>query len=185
MPIRTHSILGEGVLVGVAGALAAAIWYLLIDLLSGTPFRTPNALGHAFAHVAAGQSPDAIRADAVLGYGVVHLVIFVAMGVVLTWLVHQVVQHGSLRMALWLGIVIAFTGLALAMYMLTPASGYRLPWWSTVGGAAVGSLSEVYLLWRRHPGLQYASGDETALGADEPGSPDAPPGRMTSRPRRG
>jgi hypothetical protein len=185
MPIRTHSTLGEGVLVGVAGAVAAAIWYLVTDLLAGAPFRTPNALGHAFAHVAPDQSPDAVRADAVLGYSLLHLLIFVVMGVVLTWLVHQVIQHGSLRMALWLGIVIGFTGLALAFYILTPASGYQLPWWSTVGGAAVGSLTVIYLLWRQHPALQYASGDEAALGADEPGSPDAAPGQMTSRPRRG
>jgi hypothetical protein len=184
MPIRTHSILGEGILVGVAGGVAAMLWYLLTDLLAGAPFRTPNALGHAFAHVAPGQSPDAVRVDAVLGYSVLHFAIFVVMGVVLTWLVHQVVQHGSLRMALWLAVVIGFTGLALTFYMLTPASGYRLPWWSPVGGAAVGSFTVIYLLWRRHPALRYASGDETALGADEPGSPDAAPGRMTSRPRR-
>jgi hypothetical protein len=185
MATRTHSILGEGILVGVAGAVAAAIWYLLIDLLAGAPFRTPDALGHAITHMAPDQPADAIHADAVLAYAVIHFLIFVAIGLALTWLVHQVIQHSSLRMALWLAVVIGFTGLALVMYMLAPASGYRLPWWSPVGAAAVGVLVEVYLILRRHPSLQYAAGGETALGADEPGSPDAPPGRMTRRPRRG
>lgn len=185
MAARTHSILGEGVLVGVAGVVAAAIWYLVTDLLAGAPFRAPNALGHAFTRVAPDQPPEAIHADAVLGYTLVHFLVFVVLGVVLTWLVHQVVRHRSLRMALWLGLVIGFTWLVLAMYVLTPASGYRAPWWSTIGAAAVGAIGVIYLLWRRHPSLQYASGEETALGADEPGSPDAPPGRMTSRPRRG
>ena len=38
-------VLYEGVLVGLAGAAAVAIWFFLYDLALATPFRTPALLG--------------------------------------------------------------------------------------------------------------------------------------------
>jgi hypothetical protein len=40
-----HGILHEGILVGLAGAAAVAIWFFLYDLALATPFRTPALLG--------------------------------------------------------------------------------------------------------------------------------------------
>ena len=40
-------ILYEGIRVGLAGAVAVAIWFFLYDLASATPFRTPALLGAA------------------------------------------------------------------------------------------------------------------------------------------
>jgi hypothetical protein len=33
--------------VGLIGAAAVAVWFLLVDLLLGSPLRTPGALGSA------------------------------------------------------------------------------------------------------------------------------------------
>src|SRR5258708_1606563 len=43
--IMRLTLIGEGVVVGVAGAAAVAIWFLLCDLAAGMPFRTPALLG--------------------------------------------------------------------------------------------------------------------------------------------
>ncbi len=176
MSVRTHSTVREGVLVGLVGAAAAAAWYLVTDLISGVPLRTPNTLGQVFLRGDSLPRPEAIQLGAVAGYTLIHLVSFVAVGVVLTWLVHLVIRQRSLRMGLWLGLVLGFTWLLLHTYLLTPTTGYRLPWWSTVGGAAIGSLGLAYFLWRRHPALRHAL-DAVPLG-DEVESPPAAPGGM-------
>jgi len=38
-------VLYEGILVGLAGAAAVAVWFLLLDLVAGAPLRTPALLG--------------------------------------------------------------------------------------------------------------------------------------------
>src|SRR6266481_4682276 len=40
-------ILYEGMLVGLAGAIAVAVWFFVYDVAEGTPFRTPALLGAA------------------------------------------------------------------------------------------------------------------------------------------
>ena len=40
-----HSIAREGIIAGVLGATAVAVWFLGIDSLYATPLATPAALG--------------------------------------------------------------------------------------------------------------------------------------------
>ena len=42
-------ILYEGILVGLAGAAAVAVWFFLYDLAAGMPFRAPALLGAALS----------------------------------------------------------------------------------------------------------------------------------------
>ena len=37
-------ILYEGMLVGLTGAIAVAVWFFIYDLAAGTPFRTSQKL---------------------------------------------------------------------------------------------------------------------------------------------
>src|SRR4026207_2485214 len=45
MTMGRNRILCEGILVGLAGAAAVAIWFFVYDLALATPFRTPALLG--------------------------------------------------------------------------------------------------------------------------------------------
>jgi hypothetical protein len=181
MSVRTHSTVREGLLVGLAGAAAAALWYFVTDLAAGAPLRTPSTLGQVLVHADSTPSPNHIIPTAVVGYTALHVVTFAVIGVVLTWLVHLVIERRSLRMGLWLAVVLAFTWLVMHTYLLTPATGYRIPWWSPVGGAVIGSLGVASLLWRRHPELRRAL-DDVPLG-DEVESPPAAPGGLQDGPR--
>ena len=42
---QEHSTIREGLVTGVLGAAAVALWYLVVDAAAGRPFHTPNALG--------------------------------------------------------------------------------------------------------------------------------------------
>ena len=66
----------QGIVAGVLGAATIAVWFFLVDVLSGRPlFYTPNVLGTAlFRHGAGLDQPQtlAISLEMVLVYTWVH-----------------------------------------------------------------------------------------------------------------
>ncbi len=68
-------VLREGVVAGLIGAAAVAVWFLAIDWIEGDPLRTPRLLG---AGLLGQTSPVA----AVLVYTVVHGLAFIVVGVI-------------------------------------------------------------------------------------------------------
>ena len=68
-------------LVGLAGAVAVALWFFVYDLAEGTPFRTPALLGAALFEGL--RDPAALTTLAlVLEYTAVHGLAFLAFGLV-------------------------------------------------------------------------------------------------------
>src|SRR5215467_7497096 len=72
-----HRILSEGLGVGLAGAAAVAVWFLVFDLIAGVPFRTPALLGAVLFHGLRDPSELAITARLVGAYTIVHCGLFV------------------------------------------------------------------------------------------------------------
>jgi hypothetical protein len=174
MSSREHSVLGEGALTGLIGAAIVAVWYLIMDVAKGQPLHTPNVLGQVF--VGRDTTPGYhIMPQAVAEYSILHLVVFVVLGMLLVWLAHLASRNPSLRMGVWLGLVIGFLfflGLLMMLYSLTDN---RFPWLTSTVGSVLGMGSMAFLLWRRHPGLR-GTFDQAALGA-EVKPPPHPPGR--------
>ena len=48
MQDRQHSVLREGGVVGLLGAVVDAVWILVYDVAVGQPLHTPSALGRVF-----------------------------------------------------------------------------------------------------------------------------------------
>ena len=44
MAERQHNFLREGALTGFIGATAIAVWFLIVDTVTGRPFYTPEFL---------------------------------------------------------------------------------------------------------------------------------------------
>ncbi len=74
----------QGIVAGVLGAATIALWFFLVDVLSGRPlFYTPNVLGTAlFRHGAGLDQPQtlAISLEMVLVYTWVHGLVFCVIG---------------------------------------------------------------------------------------------------------
>jgi hypothetical protein len=70
----------EGVLAGLAGATAVAVWFLLYDLAAGVPLRTPALLGAALFHGLRDPAALAISLPVVLQYTAVHGIAFIVFG---------------------------------------------------------------------------------------------------------
>src|SRR3712207_6327689 len=108
MEPRDHSVIREGAMAGLLGAVTNAVWFLVLDLAADRPLHTPNALGKVFLRGDVNPGLREISPEAVLGFTAIHLGIFVLGGIVLTVLVRLAARTPALRMGLWLGLVVLF-----------------------------------------------------------------------------
>jgi hypothetical protein len=173
MDAQEHSTVREGLIAGLLGAAIVAAWYFLFDAAAGRPFHTPNALGKVFFRGDLAPGEQEVIPGIVAGYTVLHLAMFALGGIVMTFLVHLATRNLGLRMGIWMGLVVAFCLFTGLMYMLTTASGERIPLWSVIGGSLSAVAAMGWYLWRRHPSL----GTDAQLGDEStPHAPGAPRG---------
>jgi hypothetical protein len=83
---RSASILEDGVLTGVMGAVVVAVWFLILDTAQGRIFFTPSLLGSV---VFLGQTPDqavSVNGFVVFAYTGLHVLLFLMAGLVIAWM---------------------------------------------------------------------------------------------------
>jgi hypothetical protein len=99
------SVLREGVTAGILGAVAVAVWFLAVDWIQGEPLRTPIVLGMSLLRQ---PSPGA----AVFLYTIVHVLAFVAFGLVAALLLAGAEREPMLVFL----VVILFTAFEVAFF---------------------------------------------------------------------
>lgn len=149
---REHrSLVSEGVAVGILGAAAVAVWFLLVDLVAGAPMRTPGALGSALFLGA--RTPAAVEVSGLtVGlYTLVHGAGFVLLGLVGAALLRAADRAPSTLALIVVGTVVLEVlfvgGVAIAAEFLLGL----LAWWAVLGGNLLASLAMGILLLRWHP----------------------------------
>jgi hypothetical protein len=144
-------IMEDAVLTGILGASVVAAFFLLIDTLRGQPLYTPSLLGSVLF---SGKSVDqalALDVTAVFAYTGLHVMLFIAAGAVLAWMVSQFDRNPQFGMVLLL-IFLLFESVLFGFEVtLVPSLVGALGAWA-VGIANL--LSAVVMFWyllRRHP----------------------------------
>ncbi len=164
-----RSTIREGIVAGLLGAAVVALFYLGVDLARGIPFLTPSVLGEVV--VLRHDHPVATSADmgAVGAYTVVHVVAFVAFGLILAGLVRRgetssLARYGAFQ------VLIAFEILFFGL-LAVASEGTRglFPIWSVLVANTLAAVAMAVWLWRRHPRLSAAM-VRTPFGAPEPAS---------------
>lgn len=160
--LRYHQTIRQGLVAGLLGAAAVAVWFLVVDLAVREPLWTPAALGSAL--LAGARSPEAVTATVgtVLGYTALHVSAFLLLGVVAAGLVEQAERFPPLVFALLLLFVVFevfFVGIAalLGAWVLE-----EIAWWSVMVGNLLAAGAMGGYLWRIHPVLQ----DQLRAGAE-------------------
>jgi hypothetical protein len=174
MDQQHHSTLREGLLTGLIGGVVVAVWYIAYDFGRGQPGHTPNVLGQVFVARDTIPTVRTIMPQAIAEYSVLHIGVFLLLGILLAWLTHMAIRNPALRMGIWLGLVIAFVFFLGLLFMLYSATDQRFPWWSALGGSVLGIGSMGLYLWRRHPALRGTF--RVAPLGDEVKPPPHPPG---------
>jgi hypothetical protein len=152
--LRGHPLLIRGLITGLIGAGAVAVWFLALDIARGRPFFTPAALGSLLFYGV--SSPEAVLVDlvTVAAYTVVHLAAFVAVGIALEWTAVRLERvPGVWLMALLTLIMLEalFIGTvgALSGWVLGALGVWAMGIANAIAVAAIGAW-----LWVTHPGLR-------------------------------
>ncbi len=144
----------EGVMAGLLGAAGVAFWFLVVDLIAGEPFRTPAALGEATFSVL-GKGIDWSPAQYVVGYTILHVPVFLGIGL----LVAKIVEVSDRQPGVLAGLLILFAVFEVAFYFFTlflaqPETVGRVAWYQVGLANLVAAGLMGWYLWRGHPELK-------------------------------
>ncbi len=165
---RDQGAVMEGVVTGLIGAAAVAIWFLVVDTIMGRPLHTPALLGAVVSGVsdpiAAAEAPDRMRFVGL--YTMLHVGAFALLGIIATMLVHRAERTPSLvalLILLFAAVEVAFT--AFVAVLEVGAVG-DIAWYQVAAGNVVAALAMGWYLRRNHPTLVAGFG---RTWADESG----------------
>ena len=161
-----HNSLREGIIAGIIGATAIAVWFAVIDIVSGQPFHTPSILGAGLISVLGKppMMPDTVGFHVFI-YTVFHYVVFAIVGIIIVQIVHQ----SERTPAILAGFLVAFVAFELgAIGLTTLFTESRLggmAWYQIFLANLLAAGLMFWFMWRRHPGLR---GDiDRALGGTD------------------
>lgn len=149
-----HPIVRDGVVSGIIGATAVALWFLIADVLFRTAFFTPIALGRALITLL-GTGPAPGPVELVLIYTIVHYLTFIAVGLLASLIVHLAESEPSVLA----GALILFVAIEIGFYgwsaVLAHSSAFgTVSWVEVTIGNLIAAASMGTYLWRANPGLR-------------------------------
>jgi hypothetical protein len=154
--------LKRGVVAGLFGALAVAVWFFVLDIVAGRPFQTPAALGSSLLF---GKTTIEMSARVIIAYCVFHFVAFMLVGVLFVWITEKIERRPSFMLFALLFLIL---GEALALANLASYAQWglgSLGVWSVTIANILGIAVMGWYIWATHPRLRRLS--------EEPPPPDA------------
>jgi len=144
----------DGVITGMIGALVVALWFLVLDAIAGRPLYTPALLGGVLLHGSQSVAERVMIAPTeIAAYTAFHFVAFIAVGIVLSWLMNLFERFPIMFFVL---LVLAVC-LQIAFFAFDVALGAevmgRLRPWTVVTANVLAAATMVGYQWRRHPGV--------------------------------
>lgn len=151
--LQTHRTTRVGITAGLIGALAVAVWFLIVDAIARVPFFTPAALGALLFGEVSGAEDVVIAVGPVLGYSFVHFAFFILFGVTLAGLTEQIRRFPPLVF----GLLILFVVFEVFIVAMAAILGrwilQELAWWSILIGNLLAALAMGAYMWRAYPEL--------------------------------
>ncbi len=161
--LAQHRIVREGVVVGVLGAIAVAVWFLIFDLFRGQIFLTPGALGSAVFYRIGSAAEVQVGLLTVAGYTIVHFAAFILVGLVAAAIAVEAEKTPPLLLA---GVLIFATFEAFFLGVVAEWLLGVIGWVSIGLGNLLATVVMATYLLRAHPELRAALGRPTLAGED-------------------
>jgi len=144
----------DGLFTGMIGALAVAIWFLILDSVAGRPLYTPALLGWVL--LSGGRAVPAVVTIAPLpiaAYTAFHFAIFVVIGVLFAWLMNLFERFPIMFYVL----LVLFLSLQAGFFAIDAAARtgmmVRLRPWTVIVGNLLAAAVMAFYQWRRHPSV--------------------------------
>jgi hypothetical protein len=149
----------EGLVAGIVGALTIALWFLLLDTLSGRPLWTPTILGTAIFRGGAGLGTleaVPVSMEMVLMFTWVHGLVFVGLGGIVARLLGYVERHPSAGFGvLLLFVIFQFGFIVVATVVAAPVLRVLSSWSILVANLLAAATMTAYFRYR-HPDLRVS-----------------------------
>jgi hypothetical protein len=121
IPRTANDILYDALFSGGLGGSIVALFFLLIDSLEGQPLFTPALMGSVLFGGAQASSFDGAPMNMIAYYTLVHFATFGALGLGISFLMHEVELHTRHPVAVMLGcFAVLELGFVLAAATLLP-----------------------------------------------------------------
>lgn len=148
----------DGLVLGLIAYASVALFYALFDLVAARgSLYTVNLLGLAVFRgvrdAAVLQFPLPVDRTAVFLYNGLHLVLSLAIGWVVVWLVGVAERDRGRAWPIFLLIVAGYFATVVAVGVLSEPIRVVLPWWSIAVANASAVVLGSWWLSRRRPGV--------------------------------
>lgn len=150
--------LREGLVVGLIGYASVAVFYTTFDVFAARgPLHTVDVLGRAVFRGLRDRGvllfPMQIDVWAISLYNVMHLVIALSIGLIVTRLAAEAERHPSRARLVLLALIAGFVCTVSAVGILTTSMRPILPWWSIVAANVLATVLAGWYLVRRRRGF--------------------------------
>lgn len=126
-------VMVQGLVAGLIGYATVALLFSLIDLTSGrSPFYTAAVLGSSLFYGLEEAARVAIQPGPIIAYNGLHLVLFLVIGQVASWLMFEIEQHHNLAYFVFFLFMAAFIYGLLFVGILGAELTHVLSWWGVV-----------------------------------------------------
>lgn len=157
--LRRYPVLSDGLVTGLVGATAVAMWFVVVDLFAGAPLYTPAALGSAVLLGASSPAEVELNLGVMATYTVLHTLTFIAVGTGFAWLARQL--HGAPDFgARALAVLVLLEGLFVGSVGM--ANGWivqELGWLTILGANALAVVGMSAWIWHRNPQIGEADAE--------------------------
>jgi hypothetical protein len=146
-----------GALAGLIGAATIALWFLILDTLTGRPLYTPMLLGTAiFRGTGAVGSLETlpISFEMVLAFTWVHVLHFLVIGGAASYLLSIAERNANLGFGIVLLFVVFEFGFVVACMIFAEPVLHALAWPAVLVGNILAAGAMAITLWRWHPNLK-------------------------------
>jgi hypothetical protein len=134
------------------GALAVALWFLLVDGIAGRALHTPALLGALVSGtpdpIAAAEGPNRLMLAAL--YTPIHFILFALFGVLVVFLMHRAKKRPSLLMLALVLFAIFEGGFTGLVALLAQTALGDLAWYQVAIGNLIAVIVMARYVWQRH-----------------------------------
>ena len=157
-PAEFSGVYVEGVVAGLIGAAAIAVWFFILDLYNGRPFYTPNVLGAALSLAGIVRDPATapISVELVVFYTWVHVLVFCVIGGLAAKLLSLAERDVNFGFGILLLFVIFEFGFVAAVMIFAEPILLALAWPAVLVGNLLAAGAMTVYFWRHHPKLVIA-----------------------------
>lgn len=152
----------RGAVAGLLGAVVAAAWFFVLDLIDGHPLRTPAAIGSALLF---GKSTIDTSANVIVPYYVFHFAAFIIAGLLFTWITERIERRPSF---MFFALLFVILGEALALANFTTYAQWNLGSlgvWSVTVANVLSIAVMGWYIWSTHPRLRHLGDQPPPAGA--------------------